>query len=131
MGQSYDSFESTVANPDENGKGEIVTRGRHVCLGYIWDEEKTRELIDSEGWVHSGDLGYFDKDGFLYISGRTKELIVTGGGENVAPVPIEDTIKADEELSQILSHAMVYTINVKTDNSKCYHIDFSVSQTMG
>ena len=52
-----------------------------------------QELIDEDGWVHSGDLGRFDDHGFLVVGGRSKELIVTGGGENVAPIPIEEAIK--------------------------------------
>ncbi len=56
------------------------------------DEKKTRESIDSKGWFHSGDVGRFDDNGMLYITGRIKELIVTAGGENVAPVPVEERI---------------------------------------
>merc|ERR1712222_173773 len=63
--------------------------------GYLWDEEKTKEVVDSEGWVHSGDLGRQDEDGFFYVCGRMKEILITGGGENVAPVPIEDDIKTE------------------------------------
>lgn len=74
-------------------------------MGYLWDEAKTAELIDPEGWVHSGDLGRFDEDGFLYIGGRQKEIIVTGGGENVAPVPIEEMIKV--QMKDIVSNCMV------------------------
>jgi len=107
VGLNYPHFETAVMHPDQKGVGEVVTRGRHVCLGYIWEEDKTNDLIDDQGWVHSGDLGYYDADGFLYITGRMKEILVTGGGENVAPVPIEDALKGDPELSKILSHAMV------------------------
>ena len=80
-------------------------------MGYLNDEEKTKEAIDEEGWLHSGDIGRVDKDGFLYITGRIKgklkkiyavrfrvaslELIITSGGENIAPVPIENTIKSE------------------------------------
>jgi long-chain-fatty-acid--CoA ligase ACSBG len=85
--------------------GEICTRGRNVFVGYLWDEEKTREVVDAEGWVHSGDLGWQDQDGFFYVSGRMKEILITGGGENVAPVPIEEGIKA--ELGEVVSQAMV------------------------
>lgn len=105
VGKSYPHFETKILNPDSNGVGEIVTRGRNVCLGYLWDEAKTNEVIDDEGWMHSGDLGKQDEDGFLYVCGRMKEILITGGGENVAPVPIEDTIK--EELAEIISQAMV------------------------
>lgn len=64
-------------------------------LGYMGDgmEEKTAEAIDSEGWLHSGDKGKLDEHGMLYITGRYKELLITAGGENIAPIPIEDRIK--------------------------------------
>eukprot|EP00090_Calanus_glacialis_P010441 TRINITY_DN18825_c0_g1_i1.p1 TRINITY_DN18825_c0_g1~~TRINITY_DN18825_c0_g1_i1.p1 ORF type:complete len:503 (-),score=129.85 TRINITY_DN18825_c0_g1_i1:55-1374(-) len=105
VGKSYPHFETKILNPDQNGVGEIVTRGRNVFLGYLWEEAKTNEVIDKDGWMHSGDLGKLDEDGFLYVCGRMKEILITGGGENVAPVPIEDAIK--DELSEILSQAMV------------------------
>ncbi|XP_013176860.1 PREDICTED: long-chain-fatty-acid--CoA ligase ACSBG2-like isoform X1 [Papilio xuthus] len=82
-----------------NGPGEIMIRGRHVLMGYLMDEEKTRATIDEEGWVHSGDVGRVDSNNLLYITGRIKELLITAGGENVAPVLIEQTIQA--QLPQI------------------------------
>ena len=74
-------------------------------MGYVWDEAKTAELIDAEGYVHSGDLYRFDEDGFLFIGGRQTEIIVTGGGENIAPIPIEDMIKV--QMKDIVSNCMV------------------------
>lgn len=73
--------------------GEICTKGRHVMMGYLGQIDKTRETIDTEGWLHSGDIGYIDSDGYLHITGRIKEIIITAGGENVPPVPIEDALK--------------------------------------
>lgn len=105
VGRAYPHFETKIMNPDEKGIGEIVTRGRNVFMGYLWDENKTKEVVDDQGWVHSGDLGRMDEDGFFYVCGRMKEIIITAGGENVAPVPIEDDIKA--ELVDIVSHGMV------------------------
>jgi len=78
---------------DKEGEGELCYRGRNVMMGYLYNEAKTREAIDSEGWLHSGDIGRVDEDGMYFITGRIKELIVTHGGENIAPVPIEDAIK--------------------------------------
>lgn len=74
------------------GEGEICSRGRNTFLGYLNNEKATREVLDDEGWLHSGDLGRLDTDGFLWITGRLKELIITAGGENVAPSPIEAAI---------------------------------------
>jgi len=105
VGRAYPQFETVILNPDSRGIGEIATRGRNVFMGYLWDEEKTKEVIDSEGWVHSGDLGWMDQDGFFYVCGRMKEIIITGGGENVAPVPIEDDIKS--QLPEVISQAML------------------------
>jgi long-chain-fatty-acid--CoA ligase ACSBG len=77
---------------DKPGEGEICFRGRHVMLGYMKDQVKSRATIDSQNWLHSGDVGRFDEDGFVYITGRIKELIITAGGENIAPVPIEQFV---------------------------------------
>lgn len=84
-----------VQGRDKEGEGEVCFRGRHIMMGYMKDPEKTREAIDPIGFLHSGDVGRIDENGLLYITGRIKELIITAGGENVAPVPVEDAIKAE------------------------------------
>lgn len=97
--------EIKIDNPDKDGNGEICFRGRHVFMGYMLsDEIKTKETIDSNGYLHSGDIGRFDENGFLQITGRIKELLITAGGENVAPVAIEDTFK---HIIPVLSNVMV------------------------
>ncbi|XP_041852220.1 long-chain-fatty-acid--CoA ligase ACSBG1 isoform X2 [Melanotaenia boesemani] len=93
-----------LANVDSEGIGEICFWGRNIFMGFLNMEDKTREALDEDGWLHSGDLGKIDEEGFLYITGRIKELIITAGGENVAPVPIEEAIK--KELP-IISNAML------------------------
>lgn len=82
-----------IADPDEKGQGEIQIRGRHVMMGYLNNKEATVDCITKDGYFKSGDQGRFDKGGYLKITGRIKELIITAGGENVAPVPIEDQFK--------------------------------------
>ena len=97
-------IEHVASRGDKPGEGEICYRGRHIMMGYMRDEKKTAEAIDKDGWLHSGDVGAFTPEGLLRITGRLKELIITAGGENIAPVPIEDKIK---ELCPAISNAMM------------------------
>ena len=70
-------------------QGEILTRGPHVMRGYLGDPALTSELIDSDGWLHTGDIGHIDKDGYLFVSGRKKNIIVLGSGKKVQPEEVE------------------------------------------
>jgi len=65
-------------------------RGRNICMGYFKNAEDTYKTIDSQGFLHSGDIGKLTKDGVLFITGRVKELIITAGGENIPPILIEN-----------------------------------------
>lgn len=104
VGPTLDGMKTRIAEPDPDGNGEIVMHGRNIMMGYLFNEEKTKDAIDDGGWLHSGDIGCEMSDGYIKITGRIKELIITAGGENVPPVLIEDTIK--EELPCI-SNAML------------------------
>ncbi len=81
-------------NP-QNGEGEIITKSPSVMLGYYKDEEQTKEVI-KDGWFYTGDLGYIDEDGYLFISGRSKNVIIGPGGENIYPEQIEAIINQNE-----------------------------------
>jgi long-chain acyl-CoA synthetase len=82
--------------------GEVLLKGGHVFEGYFKNDEATRETVTSDGWLHTGDIGRLDGEGFLYITGRKKELIVTAGGKNVAPAVLEDRARAHPLVSQVM-----------------------------
>ncbi len=83
--------------------GEVVMRGPHVFKGYYKNEEATREALDGEGWLHSGDVGEIDRDGFLRITDRKKELIITSGGKNIGPQHLEGQLKQIAAVSQAVA----------------------------
>lgn len=103
-GKAIEGTDLIIYKPDRSGEGEICYKGRNRFMGYYKMEADTRKTIDSEGYLHSGDLGRLDPKSNLTITGRIKELIITAGGENVAPVLIENVIK--QELP-IISNCMV------------------------
>jgi len=80
--------------------GEVCMRGRHVFKGYSKDQAATAETVDRDGWLHSGDIGTVDADGFLQITDRKKDLIITAGGENIAPALVEGYLKGIPVVSQ-------------------------------
>jgi len=106
VGKTLEGYmENKLFEVDAEGAGEICTRGRGIFMGYLYDREKTLQTIDDDGWYHTGDIGKQDSDGFFRIVGRAKEIIITSGGENIAPANIEDQIKLS--LPTLLSNVMV------------------------
>ena len=81
--------------------GELCMKGGHVTNGYYKQEEATKEAFDSDGWLHTGDLAEIGEDGYIKIIGRKKEIIITSGGKNIAPVELEDLIKPHPLVGQI------------------------------
>ncbi len=80
--------------------GEVLVRGGHVFPGYWRDPEASADVLDDDGWFHTGDLGGIDADGYLTITGRSKEILVTSAGKNVSPAPLEDVIRSHVLVSQ-------------------------------
>jgi long-chain acyl-CoA synthetase len=80
--------------------GEILLRGPNMMHGYFKNEDATRETLESDGWLHTGDLGYVDDDGFLFINGRKKDIIITAGGKNITPANLENGLKQNRWISQ-------------------------------
>ena len=79
--------------------GEILLRGDNIFQGYYKNEEASKEALEG-GWLHTGDLGRIDEDGFVYISGRKKDIIITAGGKNITPANLENGIKQNQYVSQ-------------------------------
>jgi long-chain acyl-CoA synthetase len=78
----------------------VICRGGDVFRGYLDDPEKTAEALDRDGWLHSGDIGVLDADGYLKIVDRKKELIITAGGKNISPANLESALKAQTLIGQ-------------------------------
>ncbi|MDD7035748.1 MAG: AMP-binding protein [Firmicutes bacterium] len=89
VGVPFPGQEIKTVNANEEGIGEICIRGENLMMGYFHDPEETARVIDSEGWFHTGDLGYVDSDGYAYLTGRAKNVIITKNGKNVYPEEIE------------------------------------------
>lgn len=95
-----------IVNPDDQGIGEVYIKGDNVTKGYYENEEATTEAF-TDGWFHSGDLGYIDKDGYLFLTGRCKNLILTANGKNVFPEEIEPLINKIPEVLESMVYAKV------------------------
>lgn len=102
VGKVLPETEMKIIDPDTKGIGEIVVRGPMLMEGYYNDPEATAEMMTGDGFLRTGDVGYLDRENYLYLTGRKKNLIVTAGGKNVYPEEIEDRFQLYDEIDQIL-----------------------------
>lgn len=101
VGKIIPTLEQKIVDPDSDGNGILFIRGSVVMKGYYKNKEATDEVLDKDGWLNTGDMGHIDSKGYLYLTGRAKNMIVTEGGKNVFPEEIEDYFQLYNEIDQI------------------------------
>lgn len=104
VGLAIPGVEVKIDNPDENGIGEIIAKGENIMLGYYNEPEKTAEII-KDGWLYTGDMGRIDNDGFIFICGRKKNVIVLSNGKNVFPEEIETLVNLSPAIKECIVYA--------------------------
>lgn len=115
-GKAVDTLEVKIDSPDQQKiVGEIILRGDNVMLGYYKNDKATKDVIDEDGWMHTGDLGVIDKDGYIYIKGRSKDMLLGPSGKNIYPEEIE---------SQINNYKYVTEAVVITEDNKLVGLIF-------
>ena len=121
VGYPIGANEVKIDSPDNDGNGEIIVKGNNVMLGYMNDEQATKEVMTDDGFYRTGDIGYLDKDGYVYITGRKKNVIILSNGKNIYPEEIEEYLsridmikecvvvgRAASQSSEVLITAIVY-----------------------
>lgn len=101
VGPTLEENEAMIENPNDEGIGEVLLRGTTIFSGYYKNPEATEAVFDKDGWFHTGDLGRLTKDGFLFLSGRSKDVIVLESGKNVFPEDLEDYYNESEFIEEI------------------------------
>ena len=101
VGKNVAMTEAKIVDPDSEGNGVIYIKGPQVMKGYYKNQEATDEILGADGWLNTGDVGHLDSEGYLYLTGRAKSIIVTDGGKNVFPEEIEDKFQLYDDIEQI------------------------------
>ena len=121
IGIPLNNIEVKIDNPDKDGVGEILAKGPNIMLGYYENEEATKKALQ-DGWLHTGDFGYIDEDGFVYITGRQSDIIVLKNGKNIYPQEIEFLINKLPYVEENIVYARNKT---KTDTLLCAKIVYN------
>lgn len=101
VGKNCAGIEQKIVSPDEDGNGVLYLRGSAVMKGYYKNPEATAEVLSPDGWLNTGDVGHLDVNGYLYLTGRQKNIIVSEGGKNIFPEEIEDMFQLYGEIAQL------------------------------
>lgn len=137
VGRTFPKEEVKIVDPDENGNGVIYVKGPNVMQGYFRNPEATKEVLSDDGWLNTGDVGHVDRNKYLYLTGRQRNIIVTEGGKNVFPEEIEDLFQLYDEIDTICVlgylvdkakkiegvRALVYPAKAYVDEVKQDHAD--------
>jgi long-chain acyl-CoA synthetase len=115
VGKIVPQADMKILNPDENGIGEVIVKGPMVMQGYYEKPELTAAAFTADGYFKTGDLGYLDSEGYLYLTGRAKDVIVTEGGKKVFPEEIENKFQLYGEIDQILVRGFIMDQKMKKE----------------
>lgn len=115
VGKVFPLVDMRIADPDLFGVGEVQVKGPNICKGYFNDPENTAELFTEDGYMKTGDLGSLDKEKYLYLKGRAKNMIVTEGGKNVYPEEIEDMFQLYDQIEQVMIRGYVANKSARTE----------------
>jgi long-chain acyl-CoA synthetase len=115
VGKVIPRVEMRIRDPDPEGRGEILIRGPVVMRGYYRNQEATDEVLLEDGWLATGDVGYLDRENYLFLTGRKKSVIVTEGGKNVYPEEIEDRFQLYGEIEQVLVRGFLLDRKMKIE----------------
>lgn len=115
VGRFFDDVRYRIERPDIMGIGEVVVKGPNCCEGYFKDPASTQDLFTEDGYLRTGDIGRVDRDGYLYLMGRAKNIIVTEGGKNVYPEEIEDHFQLYPQIAQVMVRGFMQNRSTKSE----------------
>lgn len=124
VGLPIPGVELKIVDPNDEGIGEIASKGPNIMKGYFKNPDATKEVMTEDGWFLTGDLGYIDKDGYLYITGRKKSVIVTKGGKNIYPEEIETHLAQSPLIAEILVLMGIHPVSKEEELQAIVYPDY-------